>query len=173
MLTYVVTRNELQGSKLISKATKREFQKKEEVPSHFAIIFDDRWVFHSNFANGVHIEPYKHFIKRNKILKAFKDKNCCMTGQECNEFQDHLIEVAYGSGYDWFAIAYLSYRIGLNYTFNVDIPEKNKWESSRKWFCNELFELKLGIDLSMKSPNDIMFLLYDHEDFEECEVRAV
>jgi len=172
VIKYLFTGNNLIGSRAISSMTKFDFQKKEETPSHFAILFDDRWVFHSNFANGVHVEPYKHFIKKNNIIVALYDIQCCNYEKECVDFQDHLIHFSYGSGYDWFAIIYFCWRLLLNKMFNIKIPEKNRLESSSRWFCNELFELKLGIDLSMKTPNDIMFMLHHHPDFETCEINC-
>lgn len=170
MIKYLFTHNDLIGSKLISSATKHSFQKTKDTPSHSAILFNDRWVFHSNFANGCYIEPYYSFKKKNKIVEAFRYNNCDISHTECTLLQDDLITKVYGSKYDWFAIAYFIYRIILKKLFGMPIPEKNKWEVADRWFCNEIFELKLGYDCSMKTPNEVMLALMEHEDFQPCEV---
>ena len=170
MIKYLFTRNNLIGSRVISSATKCDFQKAKETPSHFSILFQDRWVFHSNFANGVHIEPYYSFKNKHKIIASLRDEKSCLSEIECNLFQDQLIRETYGRKYDWPAIAYFSWRIILNYIFKLPFPNKNKWESENKWFCNELFEVKFREDLSMTTPNDLMWLLLKHPDFTTCEV---
>lgn len=170
MIKYLFTRNDLIGSKAISGASKYDFQETKETPSHFAIVFDDRWVFHSRMSQGVHVEPYYHFKKKNTVLCSLKRETCTMGEIECQLLQDQLVRKAYGRKYDKWAIAYFIWRIILKKLFNRPIPDKNKWESKNKWFCNELFELIFRQDLSMKTPNDLMWLLLEHPEFTTTEV---
>jgi len=170
MIKYLFTRNDLIGSKLISGVTKRDYQKTSDTPSHFAILFNDRWVLHSNFANGVHIEPYYFFKKRNQVITSLRDTTCKMCAIECQLLFDQLTRKAYGLKYDWPAILYFAYRIILRWIFKLPIPDKNKWEAEDKWFCNEIFELVIGRDISMQTPNDLMMILLEHPNFDACEV---
>ena len=170
MIKYLFTNNNLLGSKIISGATKREYQKTKDCPSHAAICFMDRWIFHSNFANGVHIQSYYSFKKKNNIVASLRESECGLSRTECILFQDQLVRKAEGAKYDYMAVCYFAYRIILKWLFRLPIPDKNKWEVEDKWFCNEIFELKLGYDCSMKTPNDIMWALLEHDDFDSCEV---
>lgn len=170
MIKYLFTNNDLIGSKIISGATKYDFQKTNETPSHFAILFNDRWVFHSNFANGVFVEPYYSFKKKNTVVSFLRKEHCKLSEIECTLMQDQLIKTTYGKGYDFMAVLFFGWRIALRYLFNAPIPDKNKWESKNKWFCNEIFELIFREDLSMKTPNDLMWLLSESPEFTTCEV---
>ena len=83
---------------------------------------------------------------------------------------DQLTKKAWGAKYDFLAVLFFAYRILLNKLFGFKIPDKNKWEKKNRWFCNELFELEFGQDLSMKTPNDLMFMLDNHSVFDRTEV---
>jgi hypothetical protein len=72
--------------------------------------------------------------------------------------------------YDRLGVLYFAWRIFLKWFLGKPIPDKNKWESENKWFCNELFEIIFDKDLSMKTPNDLMWMLLEHEDFTSTEV---
>lgn len=170
MIKYLFTNNELAGSKLIRWGTKRNGQKIDDVPSHFGILFWDRIVLHSNFANGVHIEPYYFFKKKNKTVRAFENCVCKLSQIEATLMFDQLTRKAWGAKYDLLAILFFAYSIILNKLFGLPIPDKNKWEVKKRWFCNELFELEFGQDLSMKSPNDLMGMLDSHDAFDRTEV---
>lgn len=170
MIKYLFTRNDLIGSKLISYGTKYSFQKTQETPSHFAILFDDRWIFESRMQQGVHVMPYYHWKQKNTVVAALRRENCKLSEIECKLLQDQLIREAYGRKYDKWAIAYFVWRIFLKWFFNAPMPDQNKWESKNKWFCNELFEIIFREDLSMKSPNDLMWMLLEHPDFTATEV---
>lgn len=93
-----------------------------------------------------------------------------MSEIECILFQDQLIRETWNRKYDWAAILYFIWRIFLKYAFKRPIPDKNKWESENAWFCNEILEIDLKQDLSMKSPNDLMLMLEQDERFISCEV---
>lgn len=170
MIKYIFTNSELIGSKLISKVSGYEMQTRKETPSHFGILFFDRIVLHSNFANGVHFQPYYFFKKKNDVIRAFRKRDCKMSRIECTPMFDQLVQRAYGAKYDFMAVAYFTWRIFLKAAFNKPIPDKNKWESKSKWFCNEIFEMVLGEDLSMKTPNDLMFILETSDNFDSVGV---
>jgi hypothetical protein len=170
MIKYLFTNSDLIGSEAIAWGTKRNGQKIDDTPSHFGILFWDRIVLHSNFANGVHIEPYYFFKKKNKTVRAFQNSICKLSQVECTLMFDQLTRKAYGAKYDFLAVLYFAYRIILKKLFNIRIPDKNKWEVENKWFCNELFELEFGQDLSMRTPNDLMGMLERHPAFDRVEV---
>lgn len=170
MIKYIFTRNDLIGSRLISGATKHKKQLGEETPSHFAILVDNTWCIHSNFANGVHIEPFYYFKRKNDTIRAFHKRDCKLSRIECRLLVDQIIEKAYGAKYDFLAIAFFTWRIFLRWAFNKPIPDKNKWEVKDKWFCNEILEFELGEDLSMKTPNDLMLMLETSDNFDAIGV---
>jgi hypothetical protein len=170
MIKYIFTKNNLIGSRLISGLSRYEFQKGESISSHFGILFFDRVVLHSNFANGVHFEPYYTFKKKNDVLSAFKRCNCELSLIESTLLFDQLVRKTYGASYDFGAICFFIWRVLLKKIFGKPIPDKNKWESKSKWFCNEIFEIVLGRDLSMKTPNDLMLLLKTNDHFDSVDV---
>jgi hypothetical protein len=170
MIKYIFTKSDLIGSKAIRWGTKRNGQKIDETPSHFGILFMDRWVLHSNFANGVHIEPYYFFKQRNETVSAFHNCICKLSHIECQLMLDQLTKKAWGAKYDFLAVIYFTYRILLKKMFGFKMPDKNRWEQKNKWFCNELFELEFGQDLSMKTPNDLMKMLDKHQAFDRTKV---
>ncbi len=170
MIKYLFTRSNLIGSRLISYGTKYDFQKTEEAPSHFAILFFDRIILHSNFANGVHLDSFYRFKQKNQVVCAVRREKCEMGRIECMLLFDQLDRRAMSAEYDWPAILYFIWRIFLKWFLNKPMPDKNKWESENKWFCNELFEIIFRDDLSMKTPNDLMWMLLEHPDFTSTEV---
>ena len=170
MIRYLFTHNDLIGSKLISHFTKKSWQSREKTPSHTGVLFLNLMVVHSNGANGVHIEPFYSFKKKNKIICALRRATEKRSREEAEELFLHYCREAYAAPYDYAAIAYFCYRIILNKLFNIPIPLKNKWENERKFFCDELLEVELGRDLSMTTPNELMLEMETSGKYINCEV---
>lgn len=171
MIKYLFTNNKLIGSKIIVWGSKYEWQNSANVPSHAGLLFFNSIVLHSNFANGVHIEPLYSFRKKNAVVCSLKRNKKQRTECECEGLFERYAKQAWSQKYDFPAIFYLIWRILLKKMFNKPIPTVNKWEKPDKWFCDELFEIELGLDVSMKTPNDLMYYMLDHQDFDACEMR--
>ena len=172
MIIYGFSNRPEWGSQLISETTKRADlgQKKEATPSHFFIMMG-HFVFHSNFANGCHIEPYSSFKKKNNVMAMFRKVRCHKSEAECWLTFNYYVNKAWGKGYDFMAIAYFSWRIILKFLFGAKMPDRNKWESPNKWFCNEIYEIELKKDVSMKSPNDLYWEFVSNPGFDQVEIR--
>lgn len=119
------------GNSILSKFIRWLFN---EQCSHFAIIFDDKIVFHSNLT-GVHLNWSSNFLNHNKIIHIL-EKNDLSIEQEENIYQNCLpLE---GNPWDFKAGIYLMYR-GLLYKFlNIPFPSKNYLGDKKWFFCTEL-----------------------------------
>jgi len=170
MIKYLFTRNGLISSKLISCWTKYDFQKTEDTPSHFACLFFDRIILHSSANGGVQLDSFYRFKQKNTVVCAVRNEGRELSRVETMLLFDQLDQRAMHAEYDRLAILYFIWRIFLKWLLNNPIPDKNKWESRNKWFCNELFEIIFRDDLSMKTPNDLMWMLLEHPEFTSTEV---
>lgn len=158
------------GSKIISYFTRKEWQKRKDTPSHTAILFFDKIVFHSNMGKGVHVEPFVTFKKKNKIINSLKKTNRELTYAKAWELFETYAIKTWGSEYDKMGILYFAWRQFLNYFFKVDMPKHNKWEDPDDWFCDELLEEELDRDISMTSPNELMMQMEANPHFVRCEL---
>lgn len=170
MIKYLFTNNKKIGSRAISWGSKYEWQNINSTPSHSGLLFFNSIVLHSNF-NGVHIEPLYFFRKKNTLVCSIKRNKKQRSECECHGLFERYVKKAWGQKYDYTAIFYFTWRIFLKKLFNKPMPLVNKWESPNKWFCDELFEIELGIDASMRTPNDLMNHMLEHDDFDACEMR--
>lgn len=128
----------------------------KEPVSHFAIVFDNGFVFHSNLL-GVHPQWFSTFKKNVEIVFEL-EYNC---GQEKEEESWLKIVTKYdGRSWDFKAAFYWGYRLVLKWAFGCELPAKNKWASSDDVLCTEMAEtlpdefLKLMpvFDLAITSP---------------------
>jgi len=136
----------------------------EEPVSHFAILFDEKIIFHSNLM-GVHIEWYNSFLKNHDIVKEM-DLDLDLAREE--EIYQAVIDQYDGKSYDYGAFLYFTYRGFLKKLFKIPLPQKNPWGSKDAFLCNEMVQafpdcicppaIK-AMDLSMKSPYQVWLLL--------------
>lgn len=156
---YVFTRRDKWGSKLISWGTKYPGQEACDTPSHFATMFNFKWIIHSTMAEGVEMDHIIALAEKQEIIAVFMDSN---KSRSPSELAEEMMMRSRGSGYDYLAVLYYAYRKLLEMIFKIPLPLKNKMQSASKWFCNEMWKLNTGEDVSMKSPNDMYHYMHEH-----------
>lgn len=132
--------------------------------SHFAICFDRRVVFHSNFS-GVHIEPIEVFEQKNHIIHKLTPNTLATLTQE-DDLWSRLINLNYGKSYDFGAMLFLGLNLIGKRLVNLPLSKNNLWSAKEGFICTELLEslsgLKLGSatfpdmgNIEMQRPHDL------------------
>ena len=104
--------------------------------SHVAIIFDDRWVLHSNLL-GVHIQWAPHFLKNQSVMDEI-DYELSLESEE--QVYQGLVDECEGLSYDFPGFFYQGWRILLWKLFGRPFPKNNAWNSRGALLCYELAE---------------------------------
>jgi hypothetical protein len=134
----------------------------DEPVSHFAIVFDDRLVFHSNLI-GVHLKWYETFKKSQEIVFSIDIK--LPLEQEERVYLD-VIGTHDGRPYDYKAFFYFMWRGFLRKFFGNEMPKTSSMNENKAFLCTELAFallnlLKLNekeLDLSITSPFQLYLL---------------
>lgn len=145
---YLFSKNEKIGSKLISWGTKHLHQE-GKIPSHIALLVDERWVIESTLFTGVRIIPYSKWLKINEEVAKIP---CPHKKMEYSKIKKIFKEIK-NKKYDWPGVLYLTWRILINKYFNEPIPTVNLWENPNKYFCSEaVAKIHDMSNHSMKTP---------------------
>lgn len=156
------------GSKLIRWGTKDNGETSQEVPSHYFIVFFRKIVIESKLESGVRVTYWGAFQQKNTIVKLLVPIGEQEKREKTGNMFKGLLEKSYGRPYDYMGVLYFAYRIILKKMFGWSMPEKNYWESPDKFFCDEIFSIVSGRDMSMKSPNDLMKEMVSRPDDFKC-----
>lgn len=162
MSVYAVfTRNKKIGSRLIAAASNRLLDGRlARTPSHCGILIDEGvniYVLDSTLTAGVRYIDIADFVKENEILYTVRLK---ITPEEVYK----AIPDLKGKGYDWLGLAYFAAKIASHLLFKTKIPNDNKWESDKKYFCNELLgEVIKYPRYSMVTPAKMMVDLIERK----------
>lgn len=146
-MLLIFTKSSQPLSKLIRWGT-------DEPVSHFAIVFDDKLVFHSNLL-GVHLEWFDTFKKHATIVYSISLRHTTLEEQEA-VFRG-IVDNFDGSKYDFKAFLYFAWRVFLRKCFNKELPKVNIWDDKHGFLCTELAKalptpFKLDADLSIITP---------------------
>lgn len=134
----------------------------QEPVSHFAIVFDNKIVFHANLY-GAHIEWYNTFRKNNEVVLE-KDYPLSLEQEEL--VYQSIIDRLDGSRYDIRALIFFVTAIAANRYLGLAMPARNHFQSSDALLCTALVQslpswvvpnLKTleGKDLEIISPYQI------------------
>jgi len=148
--------NSLPLSRLVSWGTRRKGQKIADVPSHVGFLFFDSIMIDSTLTSGVKESTYDKFKDKYRIVSVV---DLDITESYTYRYLENARSRILGSGYDWIAITYYSYRVVLHKFFNIPIPKKNKMNVANNYFCTEVMQVITGTDYSIVSPNDLMIEL--------------
>lgn len=147
-LDYLFSRNEKMGSKLISWAGSK-LVPLDKVPSHVAILVNEKWVLESTLDKNVRVIGYNAWLELNEELYKVSG----------GDLEFDLIKSLYkaleGHKYDWGGIAYYAIRFALYYAFKLPIPYKNLLQSENKYFCCEVIGKLNNINYSMTAPVEV------------------
>lgn len=150
---YLFSKNKKIGSKIIRWGTEHleSSVAKDEVPSHVAILVNERWVFESTLETGVRRIAYKEWLENNTEVGKYK----CQTPRTLEEVIGYFRSIK-DKKYDYYGLTYFGIWIGLNKFFKVKIPKENKWGKDDMYFCCEVMGEMLGLDYNMTSPVQVM-----------------
>lgn len=125
------------GSSILSKAI---IWGLDEPVSHFAVVFDDKIVFHSNLL-GTHLNWLDTFKKHSEIVYTIEYK---MTLEQEEAVYQNMIKYD-ERPYDFPSFFYFGYCILKKKFFNTPIPRLNKYNKPTEFLCYELAEGLNGI----------------------------
>jgi hypothetical protein len=150
-LEYLFSKNDLIGSRLISWGTKDLVQENVDVPSHVAVLINEKYVFESTMAQGVRCVSYKDWLTINKEVKRIP----CQKERTFEEVKE-LFKPLKDKKYDYLGVVYFGWRVFLYKFFKITKPTVNKWNSKSKYFCCEVIGKLTGVDYQMISPVELM-----------------
>jgi len=136
----------------------------KEPVSHFAIVLEDKYVFHSNLL-GTNLKWFATFKKHCEIVYSVEvplqpNQEGVIWDSIVNQYDDH--------NYDFKAFLYFCWRGLLFRFFGKEFPKVNAWGEERSFLCTglakaltpELFPQLLNVqDFEMMSPYKLYKLL--------------
>lgn len=140
-----------------------------EPVSHFAILFDEKIVFHSDLL-GVKISWYATFLKTHTVVYEIDHTDASLDLQE-STYQS-IISQYDGKNYDYGAFLYFTWRGMLKKLFNKPIPAKDPWGSKNGFLCTEMVQTlpdsivpaKIKADdLSITSPYQLWLMFQNRQ----------
>ena len=157
---YLFSKNDKIGSKVISWGTSFIEPQIEDVPSHTAILINNRWVFESTLESGVRRISYQEWLKINKeVCKIPCTQERTLEGiiEEFRQIKDKK--------YDYIGLVYFGLRVLLFICFRLRIPKKNILNRKNSYFCSEVVGKMTGIDCQMTAPVTLMSKLKNDVEF--------
>lgn len=109
----------------------------KEPVSHFAIVFDNGFVFHSNLL-GVHPQWFATFKKSAEVVFELDYEPGLEAEEECWQ---KIVTKYDGRMWDFKAAIYWGYRLILKGLFGLELPVKNAWASADDILCTEMSEV--------------------------------
>ena len=106
----------------------------KEPVSHFAIVFDDKIVFHSNLL-GCHVEWFGTFKKKCTVVYEVEYK---LPLEVEESIYQQIISENDKKWYDYRAFAYFAWRALLFMLFKTPFPKVNKWNDGDSFLCTGL-----------------------------------
>lgn len=136
-MSYLFSRNEKIGSKVIARASGLLVKDLERIPSHVAILIEfegvsQKFVIESVLESGVRIIPFSVWLNKNEL--------CYQIPCEKKRTLDEVFEVMnsiWGKKYDWRGIGFFSIAFIRHFLFKTPFPEKNEWQRDDYYFCSE------------------------------------
>jgi hypothetical protein len=126
-MKMIFTRSSLPLSKLIRWGLK-------EPVSHFAMVFFNSFVVHSNLA-GVQLNWYSTFKKHCEVI--YEIERTLSRAEEINLLKS-ILNSFDGASYDYSAFFYFIWRAILWRLFKTPFPATNKWGKKNAFLCTGL-----------------------------------
>lgn len=146
-ISYLFSRQDKIGSHLISWASGKLLPDVNPVPSHIAVLVNNKFVFESTLDKGVHISFYDKWKRENQQLYILNDTEVYDMSQIKGIYKKML-----GKRYDFIGIMYFSICFLGKFLFNRPIPQENKWQRPNSYFCCEAVGKLLEIPYEMRTP---------------------
>lgn len=135
--------------------------------SHFAILFDDKIVFHSTLT-GVKIEWYESFLKTHKVEFMIEHKSETLDLEE--KVYQEIISKYDGDSYDYKSFLFFTWNVAMLKMFKRPLPKAGA-SDLKNFLCTEIAatlpdsvvpsSLK-ALDLGSISPYQLWLLLQGH-----------
>ena len=167
---YFFVKKEKWGAKLIRWGTKRPGQSMEDTPSHMGTVMNGMWSIDATLTAGVNMDYFPVYMEEYKEVAIYRDLGEI---RKPSQVAADMMKKSRRAGYDFKAILYYAWRRALEKFFKIPMPEKNRWESEDRWFCNEMYEIVKGGDYSMASPNDVMLEMEKSGRFEKVKLAEI
>jgi hypothetical protein len=136
------------GARVIASSTAHLSSDIKVPVSHTAVLINDRWV-HEATGSGVHISSYDLWkIEHSEVGRV------SLQSVEYQQIANKFREIQ-GKEYDYIGILYIAIRL-LPTFLGFKMPKKNKWESSKKYFCCEVLGFLTNKYYGMSTPVQIM-----------------
>ncbi len=148
---YLFSNNKKIGSRAIMWGTQHQYPKLQKIPSHVAILINNKWVFQSTLEKDVHIISYTKWLEVNNEIT----KIACTQTRYYEDIKA-MFKNLKGQKYDWGGVIYLGLWLAINKLSGRTIPTHNRWHSSDKYFCCEIMAKMTGIDYQMTTPVKVM-----------------
>lgn len=148
--------SKLIGAQLISKGTAHLEPSIKDVPSHTALLVNNRWVHESTGKSGVKVLSYDLWKTIHTEVGRIQ-----LESRQYQEIADKYREIK-DKDYDYLGIFFLGLAIIPTF-FGFKLPDKNLWESDNKYFCCEVLGYLTKMYYGMSSPVQIMAALKNKE----------
>ena len=123
-----------------------------DIPSHVAILIDEKWVLESTLSTGVRIEGYNKWLSHNNEVAKI---DC---SEEFRYWEDvkEMFKETKEQKYDWAGVAYLGIWLAINKATGLKLPSDNAIHNEDKYFCCEVMAKMTGLDYQMAPPVKVM-----------------
>jgi hypothetical protein len=134
--------------------------------SHFAVVFDEKFVMHSNLY-GINLAWLRTFLKHSEIMAEIPVP-ISLDHEEI--LYRNLLDSYDGRHYDYGAFLFFMWRGFLNRIFKIPFPRKNRFGNKEAFLCTEValllpLGLQLPQDLGMISPYRLYNILKSQMPF--------
>ena len=147
IIHYLYSKNSKIGSKIISWGSSFDTSLKE-IPSHVAVLINNKLVVESTFSSGVRIIPYKNWKDINQELYKIP---CVQPIRNSGEIVAEIARM-WGRPYDWKGIIYFAYAMLKLILFKTPLSKKNTWQRPGHYFCTELVGRIANVEFEMLTP---------------------
>lgn len=133
--------------------------------SHFVLVFKSPsggLMFESNLL-GTHPKFYRTALKHMEVVHSIE---LDLTTYQENEIWDIIVDQFDGHPYNYKGFLYFTWRAFLKKFFGKPLPPTNPWSMPGSYLCDQvcyalqgITNEKIGIDLSMVSPEDLYYYM--------------
>jgi hypothetical protein len=149
---YLFSNNHLIGSRAIVWGTNHLYELDNKgIPSHVAILINEKWVLESTLNTGVRVEGYSKWLSHNNEVAKIECKE-----QRYWEDIKIMFKETKDQKYDWAGVIYLGIWLAINKVTGLDLPSDNAIHNEDKYFCCEVMAKMTGLDYQMTPPVKIM-----------------
>jgi hypothetical protein len=149
-VSYVFSKNTKIGSKLIVWATRFLAKDPNIVPSHCALLLNNKYILESTLEKGVNVRVFSEWLEHNELVACLDDGII-----EYEAIKAQFLGIK-NKKYDYPAIVYFGITLLLCKFLGIPIPKRNILQSKNKYFCCEIIGKLNDQNYQMTSPVEVM-----------------